>query len=259
VLSDKTRDTCAHIEQLAYQRVSCVSLTYPFLLLQNNSKRNYKRRMIFSFLLTVASFVIGHHFEHGLHSALCSVVISTLNYYSFTQDAMKSFLLYLCLDLSKRHKDDPLSTEIFLHHSISILITTIGLYLCNSNIENVKSIYTICSYLLNMEITNSLLYLGKRFKKRGQFLLASISLIFLIICWIPFRIVYPLKALYITLDIFPNLRFVQIIIFSLLYLQIIWLTRLLRILINSGQIKNECPENFEKSIIKKKTIWKNNF
>ena len=135
-------------------------------------------------LATCLAYSTGWYCKNGaLSSSFCAFVIAYLSTTPLL--GMQAFLLYLMLDSLVRH--DPLPPEMKFHHAASAILTSLGI-LCFCD-----SIAPIITSLLDMEITSPFLHFGKYVHASGRD--ARWCLCVLLCLWIPFRILFPCRAI----------------------------------------------------------------
>ena len=219
----------------------------------NNKLIFYRKGMFSYFLRLVAStlsimityvysdllkplYVIKWTMEHSSRwaSLLCTLLILLYSYFTNTFYGCFTFLIYLLCDTFLR-RDGQMKLDNKIHHTLGIIISLFGLYILH-NQHHEKSlskpfyyVNSIIQTLLQMEITTPFLHVGWILKEQGEIHGTILSFVIVLLLWIPFRILYPIQALgkYMILNE-SNLinNTIELIIFSLICMQIIWFTKL---------------------------------
>ena len=108
--------------------------------------------------------------------------------------AMCIFLTYLLIDYFCLNRSQPLTIDVVFHHIVGIFIVLFGLYELH---YNEIQIYRHVSRFLDMEITTPFLHVSwilyNDYKNKT---LAIILFGILLILWVPFRLLYPTKAVF---------------------------------------------------------------
>ena len=124
------------------------------------------------------------------------------------------------------------------HHVIGVCLTLTGLHL-NLTLKNLfysPILILIASHLLRMEVTTPLLHAAKYFDETKMNFEALFVFFCLLIFWIPYRIIGPLKSVFLvqslfqidTLDNFTKncLILIYVLILMLFAFQIVWFYKL---------------------------------
>lgn len=189
---------------------------------------------IFSTVVTFfCSRKIGGTFPNGV----CCILICILCWCGFVFPAMASFLCYLFLDMFFR--DETMPTEIIIHHVCCAILTLSGMiFIMNSSTSVAQNGLYAASAFLSMEATTPILHAGKYFKDRGLDSMAFISLIGLIIAWIPLRLIHPAKGLIIMYTLSQERMNISIVLvcvasIGLFCMQVWWFLRLCVLMMQS--------------------------
>jgi hypothetical protein len=169
----------------------------------------------------------------------CSSFVSTgiiaftslLNYNILS---MALFINYIILDFVFR--SEKIQNYMIWHHIIAGSLTFLGLYITLEFEKYSTLLLLISSHLLQMEVTTPILYFAKYCDEQKLNFESLFVLFCLIIFWIPFRIIGPLKSAYLLTSLIKlqdiNLYFkyiLQIIFVLIVFLfafQIVWFGKL---------------------------------
>jgi hypothetical protein len=166
-------------------------------------------------------------------SFLSTIIIAVTSLLNFNILSMALFINYIILDLVFRSEN--IQNYMIWHHIVSGSLTFLGLYITLEFSSN-YSLIAIASHLLQMEITTPFLHFAK-YCEDQQLKFESLFVLFcLILVWIPFRIVGPLKSAFIIksiielkeTDLFLKncLKIVFVLIVILFAFQIVWFGKL---------------------------------
>lgn len=174
--------------------------------------------IIFSYLIIPIisnnCFVPANSNNEKWKSIVCTSLVVLITLLQNTFSGCVAFLTYIIMDTFFR--DDVLTLENSLHHITCIILTSVGIYIFDHNVE--KIIFT----LLMMEITTPILHLTVIYKDKILFAL-------LLLLWIPFRLYYPIIQLHFFLHYFKNTfayLLAKITLCILQLLQIFWFFKL---------------------------------
>lgn len=174
--------------------------------------------------LTIFTYFIVDHEETA--SSLCAILICALSLFSTIQ-SLYSFIIYLILDTFFRKTE--MDFEIKCHHSVSGLLTLLGIIGISMNNEYSVIATKIAGFFITMEITTPLIHSVKYFKQNHLNFQTYLCSLCILVLWLPFRIIRPFKALYLIFGILQvHFIYVPIFISGLLLslLQIYWYVRL---------------------------------